>query len=95
MLSLLGVRPLLPSLPYQARAGGGRAGGKKDAIAVAKGDKAKGKGKKGKGKGKLGKKGVFGVDGYYGAEEDGGDPLAWAEEQWADDGVENAGAVYV
>ena len=40
------------------------------------------------------KKSVFGVDGYYGAEEDGGDPLAWAEGQWADDGVEETGAVY-
>ena len=39
------------------------------AIAVAKGDKGKGTGKKGKGKGKFGKKGVYGVDGYYGAEE--------------------------
>ena len=42
----------------------------------------------------MSKKGVYGVDGYYGAEEDGGDPVAWAKEQWADDGVQNASAVY-
>ena len=51
------------------------------AIAVAKGDKGKGKGKAGKGKGQFAKKGVYGVEGFYGAEESGGDPLAWAEEQ--------------
>ena len=37
---------------------------------------------------------MYGVDGFWGAEEDGGDPLAWAEERWKDDGVENAGALY-
>ena len=37
---------------------------------------------------------MYGVGGFYSAEENGGDPLAWAKEQWADDGTENAGAVY-
>ena len=37
---------------------------------------------------------MYGVDGYWDAEGDGGDPLAWAKDQWNDDGVENAGAVY-
>ena len=40
------------------------------------------------------KKGVYGVDGYWNAEGDGGDPLTWAEKQWKGSGVENAGAVY-
>ena len=48
---------------------------------------------KDKGKGKC-KIGVYRVDGFYGAEEKGGDPIASAEEQWADHGVENAGAAY-
>ena len=56
--------------------------------------KGKGKGENGTGTGKYGKKVVYGVEGFYDAEENGGDPLAWAEEQWADDGIENAGAVY-
>ena len=49
------------------------------AIAVAKGEKVKGKGKKGKGKGQFGKNGVYGVDGFWGAEEGGGHSPAWAE----------------
>ena len=68
---------------------------KDDAIALAKGDKGNGKGKKGKGRGTFGKgKGLYGVEGYWDAHAEAGDPLAWAEEQWKGDGIEDAGAVY-
>ena len=61
---------------------------------AAEGDKGRCKGKKGKGKGKHGTNCVYGVDDYYGA-EDGGGPLAWADEQWAaESGADLAGAVF-
>ena len=37
---------------------------------------------------------MYGVDGHWDADAEGGDPLAWAEEQWSGNGVEDAGAVY-
>ena len=57
-------------------------------------DGAKGKEGNGKGKGEsFGKgKGVYGVDGGDDAWE--GEPVAWADAQWAAETEEHAGAVY-
>ena len=40
-------------------------------------------------------KGVYGVEGEWDADAEGGDTLAWAEEQWKSDGTEEASAVFV